>query len=295
MGYTDVMNWLTLTLLSAFTLATADMLSKRYLAHYKPGELVLVRFGVAGVLLLPLLVLQPWPELSVEFWGWIIILMPLEISAMWLYMRAIRESPLSHTLPYLAFTPVIIILTGYIFLGEQVSLAGAAGILLVVCGAWLLNLEAAHGGGWKVLAPFRVIVRERGSRLMLMAAVIYSLTSVLGKAALLQVTPGFFGPFYFVILGITTTLVFASRDVSSWRALGRHPWAHLAVGGCMAVMVMTHFYAIEHIEVAYMIAVKRTSLLFGMLYGAWLFRETGLKKNLAAGSLMVLGVFLIMV
>ena len=71
------MNWLTLTLLSAFTLATADMLSKRYLAHYKPGELVLVRFGVAGVLLLPLLVLQPWPELSVEFWGWIIILMPL--------------------------------------------------------------------------------------------------------------------------------------------------------------------------------------------------------------------------
>ena len=52
-------------------------------------------------------------------------------------------------------------------------------------------------------------------------------------------------------------------------------------------------YAIEHIEVAYMIAVKRISLLFGLLYGAWLFKETGLLKNLVAGMLMVLGVFLI--
>ena len=42
-----------------------------------------------------------------------------------------------------------------------------------------------------------------------------------------------------------------------------------------------------------MVAVKRTSLLFGMLYGAWLFGERGLQKNLVAGVLMVLGVLLI--
>ena len=94
-------------------------------------------------------------------------------------------------------------------------------------------------------------------------------------------------------LGVASALVFASRNVSSWRALGRHPWAHLGVGVFMAGMVVTHFYAIEQIEVAYMVAVKRTSLLFGILYGAWLFNEKGLTKNLAAGLLMVLGVFLI--
>ena len=288
------MNWLYLTLLSALALATADALSKRYLSHYRAGDLVLVRFGIGGVLLLPLLLWQPWPALTPAFWGWIILLMPLEISAMWLYMRAIRESPLSLTLPYLAFTPVFNILTGYIFLGEQVSHTGTLGILLVVCGAWLLNLEAArNGSGLDLLAPFRAIVRERGSRLMLITAGIYSLTSVLSKVALLHVTPAFFGPFYFVVLGITTALVFASRDVSSWKALGRHPWAHLAIGACMAAMVVTHFYAIAHVEVAYMIAVKRTSLLFGMLYGAWLFHEQGLGRNLAAGLLMIAGVYLI--
>jgi drug/metabolite transporter (DMT)-like permease len=138
-------------------------------------------------------------------------------------------------------------------------------------------------------------MQERGSRLMLIVAAIYSLTSVISKGALLQANPAFFGPFYFVVLGGAAAMLFASRDVSSWRALGKHPWAHLGIGIFMAGMVLTHFYAIEHVEVAYMIAVKRTSLLFGMLYGAWLFRETGLVKNLVAGALMVLGVYMIVV
>jgi drug/metabolite transporter (DMT)-like permease len=210
-------------------------------------------------------------------------------------MNAIRESPLSLTLPYLAFTPVINVLTGYLFLGEQVSLRGFAGIWLVVCGAWLLNLKPGARGRVRVLAPFRAIVQERGARLMLVTAAIYSLTSVISKVALLQVTPAFFGPFYFVVLGTCASLVFASRKIHSWRALGRHPWAHLSVGISMAVMVVAHFHAIAHIEVAYMVAVKRTSLLFGMLYGAWLFREPGLSRNLLAGGLMVAGVVLIAV
>jgi drug/metabolite transporter (DMT)-like permease len=42
-----------------------------------------------------------------------------------------------------------------------------------------------------------------------------------------------------------------------------------------------------------MIAVKRTSLLFGILYGALLFHERGLGMHLVAGTLMLGGVFLI--
>ena len=43
-----------------------------------------------------------------------------------------------------------------------------------------------------------------------------------------------------------------------------------------------------------MIAVKRTSLLFGILYGALFFREPGLARRLPAGALMVAGVALIL-
>ena len=61
----------------------------------------------------------------------------------------------------------------------------------------------------------------------------------------------------------------------------------------MAIMVLAHFIAIERVEVAYMIAVKRTSMLFGLVYGALLFGETQLGRNLAAGVIMVGGVILL--
>ena len=93
------MSWLGLTLLSALALATADAMSKRYLAHYQPGHLVLVRFGFGGLLLLPVLLWQPWPTLSPAFWGWIVLLMPLEIGAMWLYMRAISTAHIEESRP----------------------------------------------------------------------------------------------------------------------------------------------------------------------------------------------------
>jgi drug/metabolite transporter (DMT)-like permease len=43
-----------------------------------------------------------------------------------------------------------------------------------------------------------------------------------------------------------------------------------------------------------MIAVKRTSLLFGILYGVLLFGEPGLATRLPAGALMLAGVALIL-
>ncbi len=288
------MDWLPLTLLSAFGLATADAVTKKCMGDYRVRELVILRFAMAGILLLPLLLMEPWPQLPAGFWRWTGLLLPLEILAMLLYMRAIRDSPLGLTLPYLAFTPVINTLTGYLLLGERVSSIGFAGISLVVAGAWLLNLEHARTAerhAW--LAPFSAIIRETGSRLMLMVAVLYSLTSVMGKGALQYVSPSFFGPFYFFLLGSVTLVLFSIREPAVVRVLWRRPGCNLLLGAAMAMMVITHFLAIERIEVAYMIAVKRTSLLFGILYGALLFGESRLPEHLLAGVLMVTGVILI--
>ena len=138
------MHWFPLALICAFCLASADALSKRHLSDYSGPELVLIRFTLSGLLLAPLVVLNPLPPVPAAFWGWVVALVPMELLAMWLYVLAIRDSALSHSLPYLAFTPVLTTLTGLVMLGEQVSVQGFAGILLVVMGAYLLNLEHAR-------------------------------------------------------------------------------------------------------------------------------------------------------
>ena len=130
---------------------------------------------------------------------------------------------------------------------------------------------------------------------MLGVAVINAFTAVGGKRAMAYATPETFGALYFALLGLVTLVVFGITRPARLRVLREHPGAVLSIGVLMAVMVVTHFMAISMVEVAYMIAVKRTSLLFGILYGAVLFREENLGRNLVAGALMVVGVALIAV
>jgi drug/metabolite transporter (DMT)-like permease len=287
------MEWLPLALLSAFCIASADALTRKYLQGYRARELVIVRFAMPGILLLPLLAMQPMPELPIEFWYWAAALVPLEVLAMLLYVQAIRDTSLTLTLPYLSFTPVFNTVTGYVLLGETVTLSGFSGIMLVVFGAWLLNIEHARGERFDALAPFRAIVSERGSRLMLITAALYSLTSVLGKGALAYTTPLFFGTMYYVVIGFAVVVVFSFGNRAAVNVLWRKPVAHMAIGLFMSIMVLSHFYAIQYIEVAYMIAVKRSSLLFGMVYSVLLFHERARIEHFFAGAMMVAGVYLI--
>lgn len=280
------------------TLASADAATKYYLADYSAGELVIVRFGTTALILAPLLYISAPTHIPTPFWYWLATLMPLETLAMWLYMRAISTSDLAQTLPYLAFTPVFATGIGFVVLNERVSSTGFAGIALVTAGAWLLNSQHFSARSkWHILAPFTAILHERGARLMLAVAFIYGITSVLGKGALHYVAPPFFAAFYFFLLAVASLILFSAKQPRLISVLWRRPLPHILVGVTMAAMVVTHLLAIQQIEVAYMIAVKRTSLVFGILFGAWLFQELHLLRHLlrhlSAGLLMVFGVILI--
>ena len=301
------MDWFLLALLSAASLASADAATKAWLRDYSAAEISVVRFSVCGLMLAPLLIGMPAPwTLPAPFWGWLAAMVPLEIAAMLLYMAAIRDHPLSLTLPYLAFTPVFVLGIAFWLLGERPSPQGAVGVGLVVAGAWLLNVRHARLAdvqSWA--APLTAIFWEPGSRMMLLVALLYAFTATMGKAVLDYLPPQWFGPFYFAVLGLLMPVIWAlpmSRRAAvgqaaaptlSVRKLFRRPGAVLTVAALNGVMAYAHFLAIARVEVAYMVAVKRTSLLFGILYGAFLFGETGLRSHLAAGALMVAGVAVI--
>lgn len=51
--------------------------------------------------------------------------------------------------------------------------------------------------------------------------------------------------------------------------------------------------AISLILVAYVISIKRVSVVFCVLWGHFIFKERGIKERLAGTSVMVLGVVLI--
>ena len=290
------MDWFYLALLSALSLAFADTFSKKYFQENSGYELLLVRFFVPGLLLLPVTLTGSYPDIGSEFWLWIAILIPLELLAMLLYSLAIRDTALHLTLPYLAFTPVFNVLTGDLMLGESITPQKLVGILLVVSGAYLLNINKRTDSLTNnLLQPIKAIVTQRGSRLMLMAAIVYSITSVMGKGAVQYIKPEIFGAFYFSIIGFSALVLMLFIRPGSIRVFVKKPSYSLLVGLCMSIMVISHFLSIAEIEVAYMIAVKRTSLLFGIILGAIFFAERHLIQHFIAGSVMVAGVAIILI
>ena len=285
------MPWFPLALTTALFTAVSDALTKAYLLPLGTFRMAAGRVLGPVFFLLPLLFFQEWPSLDAVFWKTLAILLPLETIALILYMEALRVSPLSLTVPFLAFTPAFMIITGALVLNENLGLQGIMGIVLIVIGSYSLHLASLRSG-W--LAPFMAIFRERGSVLMLLVAFLYSITSVLGKLAIQHSGPFFFAGFYFIVHGLFATLVLSLFfRAYPWEVVRESPRGVLFVGLAQTVMIVAHMWAISLAPAAYMIAVKRLSVLFGVGIGCLLFKEKGLASRLFGAALMVAGVFLI--
>jgi uncharacterized membrane protein len=67
----------------------------------------------------------------------------IKVIAGFLYQRALHLSPLSATVPYLAFTPVLLVFTSFFMMHETPSYQGLLGVLIVTIGGYLLTIEQA--------------------------------------------------------------------------------------------------------------------------------------------------------
>ena len=118
--------WFFLSLLAALGLATADALTKRFFSDLPPYRMGVVRILSTAPWMVLALLFLPSAVPDRSFWLAIAAALPLELAAFFLYMRALKLSPLSLSLPFLAFTPVFMILTGRFILGESIRLGGTS-------------------------------------------------------------------------------------------------------------------------------------------------------------------------
>lgn len=281
--------WLSLTVLSAFSLATSDALTKKALPERNEYLVTWLRLLPAFPVFLAPLPFIPVPRIGPDFYPCVLGALPLESLAIVLYTKALKLSPLNLTLPLLSLTPLLLLVVPFLILGETITTAGAAGIVLIAAGGYLLNAHRGDGGG---LAPLRALLSERGSLYMLMVAAIYSVTATLGKRAIAASSPLFFAGCYMPLLVLCITPVALYKGKGELGQMARNGTVRASSLPALFYLLqaLTHVYAINLTTVAYMIAVKRLSLLFGVLYGHYLFRERG---GIGATVIMLAGVFLI--
>ncbi len=283
------MLWFVLSLLTALAVGVRDVSVKTF-KELGPLDVAAVElcWSLPPILIGYLLV--PRPELDQTFWWAFLASLPLNIVPYLLYIYAIKLSPISLSVPFLAFSPVFMILTGYLILHESVNLWGGLGIICIVLGSYILNSDKLHAGFWQ---PFVAFTREKGSWLMLIVAFLYAFAAVVGKQAILHASPLFFMYLFFLIFHTLILLGLFVTGKTNWRFILKHRGKGVWLALLLIVHISSHAVAISLTKAAYMIAVKRSSILISVLL-SWLILREGERRARGLGTVcMFCGVLLI--
>jgi drug/metabolite transporter (DMT)-like permease len=234
-------------------------------------------FGWKGVVVSP----------QAAFAVYLLIVVLLIATSQSLSNRALQVSPLSLCVPFTAFSPVFLVGTAYVVLGELPSIIKLMGICLIVTGGMLMHRKL-FAVSWK--APLQAIVKEKGIRYILLSAFLLSVTSPIEKQLILMsdsltVAFGY---------GIGTVIVFwllsMARQADCVAVIRKTPgWAVLA-GLVDAGIVLLQFTAVTHLPVVITICIKRAGIVLTILAGWLIFKEHPITDRLIAASAMLSGV-----
>jgi drug/metabolite transporter (DMT)-like permease len=278
-----------LAIASAFAWSGLDALRKR-LARDLSAPAILLGFTLPQVPLHASIWVASGPTgADLPFVGLTLIAAALTLGANILFVRAVALSPLSLTVPYLSFTPVLTMVFGAALLGQRPGTAGLVGVLAITAGALLLNSTPREA----IRDPLRGLRRDAGSRIMLGVAALFALSTAIDRLAIVRASE----PAYAATLtgGMALALLLrpgtAAELVRSRRA---HRW--IAIGALFtAAALLTQFVAYRYMYVAYVDSVKRAGgNLLALLLGAVFFSEKTLPRRLAAATAMSLGVVLVL-
>ena len=286
------MFWAVLALGTALFEAIKDTLSKRQLVL---GDEYLLAWSYCAFGL-PLTGIYLWwdgvPLVGEDFVWALALGVILNMAAVTLYMRAIKASDLSLTLPMLTFTPLFMLGTSPLILGEFPDLQGGFGMILIIAGAYVMHLGRSRSG---LLEPFRALWSEPGPRIMLLVALIWSFTANLDKVGVLNSSPAFWLFTFFTAMTLGLMPVVLVKSSNPLFQLRRNFRALALVGLCGSLALILQMWALTLTLAAYVVSVKRMSVVFGVLLGHVVFGEKDLARRLICAAFMVAGVALIAV
>ncbi len=280
-----------LGILTALLTSSADALSKKVSSKESVYVVSMSRWLFA----LPVLFAFNYksiivPTINVEAIMWLILVAPLELIAMILYIKAISRYEMSYVIPFLSLTPLLLLLTGYIFLDEKVSISGIIGVILIVAGIYLMNITNINDD---VFLPFKNIIKNRGAVYIILVALIYTITSTIGKRIVTLVGPSFMSFWYLASLTSVLFIFITIKREPVISALKSNLLINMAIGTFVGLAAFTLFSSYKLIPVSYAIALKRTSILFAVLWGRLFFNESNFKKRTMGSLIILLGVIII--
>ena len=276
---------------TALSEALKDIFSKKNLFHVDEYTASFSMHFAIAILLGPIIFYMGIPELSNQFLLALFISSILQLAVILLYMKSIKRAELSTTVPLVTLTPLFMLLTSPIIIGEFPRALGLGGIIMIVAGTYIINIGENRKNFW---APFKSIVTTQSSRYMLMVAFIWSITSNIDKIGVEETSPVFwaFSKDFLIMTYLVPIMILKSSN--PLQQLKSRALPLLMVGVFRTSSVLTQMIAIQYILVAYVISIKRSSALLIMLYAVFIMGDKKhFKSRLLGMAIISVGLILI--
>jgi drug/metabolite transporter (DMT)-like permease len=251
-----------------------------------------------GSLLFAPLVFTAWPALPPLVLGVMLLSAGFEALYFASIARAYQTGDLSIIYPLARGTaPVLLLTWAVLFLREQPTLAGAAGIALIAAGLYLINLPRA--GAW--VEPLRALGRA-GPRWALTGGLCISLYTVLDRYALGELGPtaATWPLLYTYLITVLALLLLTPWTLRAVGAAGlRREWRASRLATVVSGFTNLAAYAVVLTAIrngtpaSYAGAVREISVVLGAALGVLLLKEAGTHMRVVGSACVAGGVALI--
>jgi drug/metabolite transporter (DMT)-like permease len=287
------MMWILYASLTVIFLSLASFLEKNILGREHALQFVTTLAILNFVISIPFLFYVDFSSLTAEFYIYTIIAGVLASMAFLLIAKAIRHTEISSTIPLLALGPIFTVIFAWFFLGEVLLLNQILGILFLLFGAYMLNLEDRH----HLLKPFQDLKKSKYIQFIILAMILYGATSVIDRHILYNLDVNSQTYLFFVHLIIAVSFIgLLSYKYDGFEDIKKGfknaGYLIFLVAGLTVLYRYFQTQAVKLTYVSLVVAFKKLSILIAVVIGGKLFHEHSLLRKFFASSIMLLGIII---
>ena len=286
------MDWFIFALGAAFLASIAAIINKKVLIKEHATEFSAT---FALIIVLVSLVLTPWVEFNLNGRIWFLILLSAVFASIGFLsiIKALRHMDISIVSPLRNFGPAILLIIAFIVLGEKVVPLQILGILILVLGAYILEIDFKKHD---ILEPIRHICKSKHIHLIFLSLFAYAISSVIGKYVLNFVKPVtllFYEQIFIAIIFLVILSIKFNGISGLKHGFKNFGWLILIA----AILTVSYRFlqnqAFSMTLVSLVIPIKRLDTLFSTLIGGEILKEHGLKSRIMACIIMIIGATMI--
>ena len=276
------------SLLSAVLSSAKDLMSKRLAFRLDGTTSTFASFAFAlpyyvGVLAILLLLGNEVVTWSLVFLTLVLLRSVTDSLAEGMKMHAFAHGDISVVATFFSISPLFLLITSPLITGDPLSVPGAVAVVLVVGGSLLIVYRPSS---------LRWAKQKKAILLASGASLFFSLNSCFDRLAVQRGTPVVAG-FSMTLLSAAFLLPLVAGRPDRVQAMHVHQAGLWGRGLLEVTFMVSKLYALQYLQAPYVVGVLRLSLLLSILGGKVFFQEPDTLRRLAAGLLILGGVFLI--